>query len=135
MRPRQIRSPPRVTMNEGTPPYATTKPWIPPTTAPSTIPSTSVTTHVNGCSSPSPRVCGIQTAWNIAIVYPRNPSIDPTERSMLRDTMTSTIPVAMIAIEALWTDRFQELEAVGNLPPGTSPMLDQQDNHGLHMPT
>src|SRR3989475_3696818 len=125
MRPRHMRSPPRVTMNDGTPPYATTKPCSPPTAAPSTIPSTSVTTHVNGCSSPSPRLCGIQTAWNIAIVYPRKPSIDPTERSMLRDTMTRTIPVAMIAIEALWTDRFQRLRAVRNVPPDTMPKLTQ----------
>src|SRR3989442_15677055 len=36
---------------------------------------------------------------------------------MLRDTMTRTIPVAMIAIEALWTDRFHRLRAVRNVPP------------------
>ena len=46
-----------------------------------------------------------------------NPSIDPTDRSMLRDTMISTMPVAMIAIEALWTDRFQRLRAVRKSPP------------------
>jgi hypothetical protein len=46
-----------------------------------------------------------------------NPSIDPTERSILRDTMTSTMPVAMIAIEALWTDRFHRFRAVRNDPP------------------
>ena len=55
-------------MNEGTPPYATMKPCSPPMAAPSAIPMTSVSTHVNGCSKPSPRLCGIQTAWNIAIV-------------------------------------------------------------------
>src|SRR5207247_8066077 len=64
-------------------------------------------------------------AWNTAIVYPRKPSIDPTERSMLRDTITRTIPVAMIAIEALWTDRFQRLRAVRNVPPDTMPKLTQ----------
>ncbi len=104
-------------MNEGTPPNATMKPWSPPTTAPSPIPATSVTIQVYGCSSPSPRFCGIHTAWSIAIVYPRKPSIDPTERSMLRDTMIRTIPVAMIPIEALWTDRFQRLRGLRNVPP------------------
>ncbi len=45
------------------------------------------------------------------------PSIAPTERSMLRDTMMSTMPVAMIAIDALWTERFQRLRGVRKVPP------------------
>ena len=36
---------------------------------------------------------------------------------MLRVTMTSTMPVAMIATEAVWTDRFQRLRGVRNTPP------------------
>ena len=36
---------------------------------------------------------------------------------MLRETMMSTIPVAMIAIEVLCTERFQRLRAVKNAPP------------------
>ena len=35
---------------------------------------------------------------------------------MLRVTMISTMPVAMIAIDVLWTDRFQRLRDVMNLP-------------------
>ncbi len=35
---------------------------------------------------------------------------------MFRDTMIMTMPVAMIAIEALWTDRFQRLRAVRKVP-------------------
>src|SRR2546428_5756515 len=135
MRPRHMRSPPRVTMNDGTPPYATTKPCSPPTTAPSAIPSTSVTTQVYGCSSPSPRLCGIQTAWNIAIVYPRKPSMDPTERSMFRDTMTRTIPVAMIAIEALCTERFQRFRAERNVPPDTMLKLIQMMTRAATIPS
>ena len=42
---------------------------------------------------------------------------DPTDRSMLRDTMMRTMPVAMIPTEALWTDRFQRLRGVRNRPP------------------
>src|ERR1700687_1545534 len=36
---------------------------------------------------------------------------------MLRDTMIRTMPVAMIAIEALWTERFQRLRGERNVPP------------------
>ncbi len=106
-------------MNDGTPPNATMKPCSPPIPAPRTIPTTSVRIHVYGCSSPSPKLWGIHTAWNIAIVYPRKPSIDPTERSMFRDTMIRTIPVAMIPIDALWTDRFQRLRGLRKVPPET----------------
>ena len=41
---------------------------------------------------------------------------DPTDRSMLRDTMMRTMPVAMIATEALWTDRFHRFRGVRNRP-------------------
>ena len=34
-----------------------------------------------------------------------NPTSDPTDRSMLRDTMIRTMPVAMIAMPGAWTDR------------------------------
>ncbi len=38
---------------------------------------------------------------------------------MFRDTMSSTIPVAMIAMEVLWTDRFHRFRAVRKSPPET----------------
>src|SRR5688572_2143780 len=85
--------------------------------APSTSPTRTVMIQVYGSLSPIPRVCGIQVIWAMAIVYPMNPSIDPTERSMLRDTMTSTMPVAMMPIEALCTDRFHRLRGVRKSPP------------------
>ena len=46
-----------------------------------------------------------------------NPSMEPTDRSMLRDTMISTMPVAMMATEDVWTVRFHRLRGVRNLPP------------------
>ena len=52
---------------------------------------------------------------------------DPTDRSMLRDTMISTMPVAMMAIEALWTERFQRLRAVRKSPPDTDVEADPDD--------
>jgi hypothetical protein len=36
---------------------------------------------------------------------------------MLRDTMMSTMPVAMTAIAELWTDRFHRFRGVKNRPP------------------
>ena len=42
----------------------------------------------------------------------------PTDRSMLRVTMISTIPVAMIATTAVCTDRFHRFRGVRNVWPG-----------------
>ena len=46
------------------------------------------------------------------MIMPMKPSIEPTDRSMLRVTMTSTMPVAMMATEAICTDRFHRLRGV-----------------------
>ena len=51
------------------------------------------------------------------MIMPRKPSIEPTDRSMLRVTMTSTMPAAMIATDEVCTDRFQRLRGVRNKPP------------------
>ena len=45
------------------------------------------------------------------------PTSDPTERSMLRDTMTRTIPVAMIATPVAWTASVTMFVGAKNLPP------------------
>ena len=59
------------------------------------------------------------SVWTSAIAYPMKPSIDPTDRSMFRDTISSTMPVAMMAMEVLWTERFHRLRAVRKSPPET----------------
>ena len=51
------------------------------------------------------------------MTMPTKPRIEPTDRSMLRVTMTSTMPVAMTATEAVCTDRFHRLRGVRNSPP------------------
>ena len=51
------------------------------------------------------------------MIIARKPSREPTDRSMLRETMTSTMPVAMIATVEVCTDRFQRLRGVRNTPP------------------
>ena len=45
------------------------------------------------------------------------PTSDPTDRSMLRDTMTRTMPVAMIATPVAWTASVTMLVGWKNLPP------------------
>ena len=62
---------------------------------------------------------GIHSAWIMAMNMPVKPRVDPIDRSMLRDTMMSTMPVAMIATAALWTDRFHRLRGVRNRPDET----------------
>ena len=45
------------------------------------------------------------------------PTSDPTDRSMLRETITRTIPVAMIAMPAAWTDIVIMLVGCTSFPP------------------
>ena len=59
---------------------------------------------------------------------PVKPSVDPIDRSMLRDTMMRTMPVAMIATAALWTDRFHRLRGVRNRPSDTMLNTTQIDD-------
>ena len=112
--PRQNRRPPSETMKEGTPRKAMMKPCKPPMAVPTATPARSVTIQVIGCSKPTS--AGRRLAWTIAMVMPVKPSTEPIDRSMLRVTITSTMPVTMTATEAVWTVRFQRLRAVRNLP-------------------
>ena len=54
--------------------------------------------------------------WTCAtpMIVDTNPMIDPTDRSIWRMTMMSTMPVAMIAIDDVWTLRFHRLRGVRN---------------------
>ena len=45
------------------------------------------------------------------------PTSDPTDRSMFRDTMTRTMPVAMIAMPDAWTASVTMLVGWKSLPP------------------
>ena len=45
------------------------------------------------------------------------PTSDPTDRSMFRDTITSTMPVAMIATPDAWTARVIMFVGRMNVPP------------------
>src|SRR5215204_6202624 len=54
---------------------------------------------------------------------------------MLRDTMISTMPVAMIAIDVLCTDRFHRFRAVRKSPPDRTLKLIQITAVARIMPT
>src|ERR1700722_9709724 len=56
--------------------------------------------------------------WTCAtpMIVETKPMIDPTERSMWRMTMTSTMPVAMTAIDDVWTLKFHKLRGDRNRP-------------------
>ena len=78
--------------------------------APSTSPIATVTIQVAGLLEAEPeRRRDPDRSGSWPSCSRRSRAIEPTDRSMLRDTMISTMPVAMIAIDALWTDRFQRL--------------------------
>ena len=104
-------------MNEGIPTNAMRKPCSPPMSAPTTRPAASAMIQVSGLFRPRPKLLGSHSACMIAMSIPVNPRIEPIDRSMLRDTMIRTIPVAMIATDADWTDRFHRLRAVRKVPP------------------
>ena len=44
-------------------------------------------------------------------------SMEPTDRSSWRMTMSSTMPVDMMAMEEVWTSRVQRLRGVRKEPP------------------
>ncbi len=79
-----------------------------------TIPAARAMSHVREWSKPihSGRI----SAWSSAIAIPMTASMEPTDRSMLRDTMTSTMPVAMMPTAAVCTERFHRLRGVRNVP-------------------
>ena len=63
------------------------------------MPAISVMTQIVGL--PRPRYCGKTCTCNNPIAMPVTPTSDPTDRSMLRVMITSTIPVAMIPMVAV----------------------------------
>ena len=60
---------------------------------------------MSGLPTGMPRMFGSQSAISKAYVMAMTPSSEPIERSMLRDTMTRTMPVAMTATIEVWIER------------------------------
>src|SRR4029079_14032236 len=90
---------------------------MPPITAPTTTPRRTTATHRNDGSKPAPRKLGLHARWPRPMTIAVKPSTDPIERSMLRDTMISTMPEVMIATAADWTERFHRFHGDRNSPP------------------
>ena len=85
---RKIESVPRVTMIEGTRPYATSTPLTTPSSAP--------TPMANARATGAGR-SGL-SASSSAVRYAATPNVAPTDRSMLRVMMTSASPAARTAV-------------------------------------
>ena len=62
------------------------------------------------------------------------PTNEPTDRSMLRDTMISTMPVAMMATTVVWTPSVTRLGAARILPLGGDPEADPDGGQGDEHP-
>ena len=69
------------------------------------------------------------------MIMPRKPSIEPIDRSMLRVTMTSAMPVAMMATGDDCTDRFHRLRGVRNNPPESTCKAIQISSSAPTMPS
>ena len=75
------------------------KPCPAPMAAPTAMPAPSAMIQVSSLSKPM--MPGRISFWVMPMTMARKPSNEPTERSMLRETMTRTMPVAMTAIDAV----------------------------------
>ena len=82
--------------------------------APIAIPKSTAMTQIAGLSRPryAGRICTCVTP----MIVETKPMIEPTERSIWRMTMMSTMPVAMMAIDDVWTLKFHRLRGVRNRP-------------------
>jgi len=84
-----------------------------PTTSPARIASGAVT----GWPMPRPRSCGITQTCTSAITAEQTARSEPTDRSIWRVTITNTMPVAMMATDAVWIVRLKMFRGVRNLCP------------------
>ena len=69
------------------------------------------------------------------MTMPMKPSMEPIDRSMLRVTITSTMPVAMMATDDDCTDKFHKLRGVRNRPPESTSKTIQISSNAPIMPS
>ncbi len=69
------------------------------------------------------------------MTMPIKPSIDPMDRSIFRVTMTSTMPVAMMATDDDCTEKFHRLRGVRNRPPESTSKATQISSSAPTMPS
>ena len=58
---------------------------------------------------------------NVPVATATVESIEPIDKSSWRITMSSNMPVDIMAIEAVWFNRFHKLRGVMNEPPKIKP--------------
>ncbi len=88
-----------------------------PIATPTISPTPSDTIQISGCPRPSPICTGRMAVCITPITMAISPRMEPTDRSILRVTITSTMPVTITATDAVCTDRFHRLRGVRNSPP------------------
>ena len=106
---------------------------MPPRNKPSRSPTASVKIQVSGYSKPSS--LGNKSAWVTPMTIPIKPSIEPMDKSIFRVTMTSTMPVAMMATDDDCTERFHRLRGVRNRPPESTSNATQISSSAPIMPS
>jgi hypothetical protein len=80
------------------------------------MPTTTAMGMVAGLLRPKPSQSGTNHVWVIAIIAEQVASSEPTDKSMLRVTITNTMPVAMMATEAVWIVRLKRFRGVMKRP-------------------
>ena len=83
------------------------------------MPSTTPTSQPKGIVGDNHSTCVA------AMIIPKKPSSEPTERSICRVTITKTIPVATIPTTLACTTRFQRLRGVKKVPSVTALKISQ----------
>ena len=76
-----------------------------------------VMTRMYGLPYSRPIACGSQVAWLIAMTAEHMASIEPTERSICRATITKTMPQAMMATGTACTEMLKTLRGLTKVPP------------------
>ncbi len=119
--PRKNSMPARVTMNAGTPTYATHQPCQAPTRAPMINPITSAESTVSTCGNHSGAPVMSSSIFahfmNCATTMPTNAATDPTDRSMWPAMITSTMPTARMSTYELPLTMLIRFCGVSVFPP------------------
>src|SRR5215216_3120403 len=104
-----------------------------PMAAPTARPTARAMTQMSGWSKP--KYFGRNSACVTPMIMPTRPRMEPTERSIWRATITSTMPAAMTATDAVCTERFHRLRGVRKAPPDRRSTPIQISASAPSMPT
>ena len=132
--PRHTSKPPSVTMNDGMPMYAMMKPWRAPMDRAEAEADgdarRSTPTAARARAERRRDLDDLDHGHRVA----DEAETDPTERSMLRDTMISTMPVAMIADRGGLDRQVPQVARREELPVGDDVEADPDDPRAATIP-